>query len=77
MAAVPPFVAKKLVESLQTDLRTLSTDCKRKYPPVKEVGLDLVRQINIDNKNFKLIFYNFFYCIIGNVNIIHYMLFEF
>lgn len=37
MAAVPPSVAKKLVDSLQTDLRTLSADCKRKYPPVKEV----------------------------------------
>ena len=30
-------VTKKLIENLQTDLRTLSIDCKRKYPPVKEV----------------------------------------
>ena len=39
MAVVPPTVAKKLVDSLQTDLRTLSADCRRKYPPVKEVRL--------------------------------------
>ncbi|KAI0207165.1 MON2-like protein [Lamellibrachia satsuma] len=48
MAAVPPSVAKKLVDSLQTDLRTLSADCKRKYPPVKEAseaGLLKIRQI--------------------------------
>jgi len=30
-------VAKKLMENLQTDLRTLSSECKRKYPSVKEV----------------------------------------
>ena len=31
-------VAKKLVENLNTDLRTLSSECRRKYPPVKEVS---------------------------------------
>ena len=29
---------KKLVDNLQTDLRSLSSDCKRKYPPVKEAA---------------------------------------
>lgn len=40
MAASPGFaVAKKLVENLQTDLRSLSSECRRKYPPVKEVRI--------------------------------------
>lgn len=30
-------VTKKLIENLQSDLRQLSSDTKRKYPPVKEV----------------------------------------
>ena len=30
-------VTKKLLDNLQTDLRQLSSDCKRKFPPVKEV----------------------------------------
>ena len=33
-----PEIARKLVENLQSDLRTLSNECKRKYPPVKEVS---------------------------------------
>ena len=36
-----PAVCKKLVDNLQTDLRTLSADSKRKYPPVKEVCFKL------------------------------------
>ena len=31
-------ITKKLIDNLQGDLRQLSSDCKRKYPPVKEVG---------------------------------------
>lgn len=33
-----PAVTKKLIENLQTELRSLSAECKRKYPPVKEVS---------------------------------------
>ncbi|KAK2183612.1 hypothetical protein NP493_305g03033 [Ridgeia piscesae] len=54
MAVVSPTVAKKLVDSLQTDLRTLSADCRRKYPPVKEAseaGLLKLRQITIKSSN--------------------------
>lgn len=32
-----PEVAKKLLDSLQNDLRTISSDSKRKHPEVKEV----------------------------------------
>jgi len=39
MALTGGAVTKKLVENLQADLRTLSAECKRKYPPVKEVTL--------------------------------------
>ncbi|KAH9512973.1 Endocytosis and vacuole integrity protein [Bulinus truncatus] len=31
-----PAVAKKLLDSMQNDLRTLSAECKRKHPEVKE-----------------------------------------
>lgn len=37
MATHTDAVAKKLVENLQSDLRALSSETKRKYPPVKEV----------------------------------------
>lgn len=30
--------ARRLMENLQTDLRALSVECKRKYPPVKEAA---------------------------------------
>lgn len=32
-------VAKKLVENLQTDLRSLSAEAKKKHPNIKEVQL--------------------------------------
>ena len=32
-----PALTKKLLENLQSDLRLLSADCKRKYPNVKDV----------------------------------------
>lgn len=34
-----PAQAKKLLDSMQNDLRTLSAECKRKHPEVKEVGI--------------------------------------
>ena len=34
-----PELAKKLLESIQTDLRTLSAETKRKHPEVKEVNI--------------------------------------
>ena len=36
------MIAKRLVENLQTDLRALSNETKRKYAPVKEVCFVLV-----------------------------------
>lgn len=33
-----PEITKKFAESLQADLRTLSTECRRKYAPVKEAS---------------------------------------
>ena len=47
MAAVSPSHARKLLESLQTDLRALSTDCKRKYPPVKDVCTKRSAKLNL------------------------------
>lgn len=33
-----PEAVKKLLENMQSDLRALSLECKKKFPPVKEVG---------------------------------------
>ena len=38
-AKYPPAMTKKLLENLQSDLRMLSSDCKRKYPHVKDVSI--------------------------------------
>lgn len=32
-----PEAVKKLLENMQSDLRALSLECKKKFPPVKEV----------------------------------------
>ena len=34
-----PEQAKKLLDSMQNDLRTLSAECKRKNPEIKEVSI--------------------------------------
>lgn len=34
-----PEAVKKLLENMQSDLRALSLECKKKFPPVKEVRL--------------------------------------
>uniref|UniRef100_A0A665UBH8 Protein MON2 homolog n=1 Tax=Echeneis naucrates TaxID=173247 RepID=A0A665UBH8_ECHNA len=34
----PPEAVKKLLENMQTDLRSLSMECKKKFPPVKEAA---------------------------------------
>lgn len=34
-----PEAVKKLLENMQGDLRALSLECKKKFPPVKEVSL--------------------------------------
>lgn len=34
-----PEAVKKLLENMQSDLRALSLECKKKFPPVKEVCL--------------------------------------
>lgn len=39
MSTSSPEAVKKLVENMQTDLRSLSMECKKKFPPVKEVSL--------------------------------------
>lgn len=33
-----PEAVKKLLENMQSDLRALSLECKKKFPPVKEVS---------------------------------------
>ena len=50
-ASMPPqgnnaAIAQKLVDNLQTDLRQLSSECKRKYPPVKEVNGYSMRKLH-------------------------------
>nr|XP_060515646.1 protein MON2 homolog [Panthera onca] len=35
-----PEAVKKLLENMQSDLRALSLECKKKFPPVKEVSFD-------------------------------------
>lgn len=32
-----PEALRKLLDNMQTDLRSLSMECKKKFPPVKEV----------------------------------------
>ncbi|XP_033121689.1 protein MON2 homolog isoform X2 [Anneissia japonica] len=54
MATVDVVSAKKLVENLQTDLRALSNEAKKKYPPVKEAaeaGILRIRTVVAKNKN--------------------------
>ncbi|MGH0162008.1 UNVERIFIED_CONTAM: hypothetical protein FKN15_042277 [Acipenser sinensis] len=36
MSTSTPEAVKKLVDNMQTDLRSLSMECKKKFPPVKE-----------------------------------------
>ncbi|XP_038144484.1 protein MON2 homolog isoform X1 [Cyprinodon tularosa] len=38
MSTSSPEAVKKLVENMQTDLRSLSMECKKKFPPVKEAA---------------------------------------
>ena len=33
-----PEAVKKLLENMQSDLRALSLECKKKFPPVKEAA---------------------------------------
>lgn len=39
MTTGSPEAVKKLLESMQGDLRSLSMECRKKFPPVKEVHL--------------------------------------
>lgn len=39
-----PEAVKKLLENMQSDLRALSLECKKKFPPVKEVSSRDVRR---------------------------------
>uniref|UniRef100_A0A3P9HX81 Protein MON2 homolog n=1 Tax=Oryzias latipes TaxID=8090 RepID=A0A3P9HX81_ORYLA len=38
MSTSSPEAVKKLLENVQTDLRSLSMECKKKFPPVKEAA---------------------------------------
>ncbi|KAI4876120.1 hypothetical protein NFI96_023612 [Prochilodus magdalenae] len=38
MSTTSPEAVKKLLENMQTDLRSLSMECKKKFPPVKEAA---------------------------------------
>uniref|UniRef100_A0A673AU92 Protein MON2 homolog n=1 Tax=Sphaeramia orbicularis TaxID=375764 RepID=A0A673AU92_9TELE len=38
MSTSSPEAVKKLLENMQTDLRSLSMECKKKFPPVKEAA---------------------------------------
>ncbi|XP_046890871.1 protein MON2 homolog isoform X2 [Hypomesus transpacificus] len=38
MSTSSPEAIKKLLENMQTDLRSLSMECKKKFPPVKEAA---------------------------------------
>ncbi|XP_072291285.1 protein MON2 homolog isoform X1 [Eucyclogobius newberryi] len=38
MSVSSPEAVKKLLENMQTDLRSLSMECKKKFPPVKEAA---------------------------------------
>uniref|UniRef100_UPI00358F2E5D protein MON2 homolog isoform X2 n=1 Tax=Myxine glutinosa TaxID=7769 RepID=UPI00358F2E5D len=54
MASSSPATVKKLLEQLQGDLRALSMDCKKKYPPVKEAaefGIVKIKTISAKNDN--------------------------
>lgn len=37
MATSSPEAVKKLLDNMQSDLRSLSLECRKKFPPVKEV----------------------------------------
>lgn len=41
MSTSSPEAVKKLLENMQADLRSLSMECKKKFPPVKEVHTHL------------------------------------
>lgn len=47
-----PEAAKRLLDSLQNDLRLLSTESKRKHPEVKEV--DILLRV-IDRNKYKML----------------------
>ena len=47
MSTSSPEAIKKLLENMQTDLRSLSMECKKKFPPVKEVVIWLSDYITI------------------------------
>uniref|UniRef100_A0A4W2BYB0 Mon2/Sec7/BIG1-like dimerisation and cyclophilin-binding domain-containing protein n=1 Tax=Bos indicus x Bos taurus TaxID=30522 RepID=A0A4W2BYB0_BOBOX len=40
----PGRAVKKLLENMQSDLRALSLECKKKFPPVKEVSSGRLRE---------------------------------
>ncbi|XP_037306356.2 protein MON2 homolog isoform X1 [Pungitius pungitius] len=52
MSTSSPEAVKKLLENMQTDLRSLSMECKKKFPPVKEAaesGIVKIKTIAVRN----------------------------
>lgn len=52
MSISSPEAVKKLLENMQTDLRSLSMECKKKFPPVKEAaesGIVKIKTIAVRN----------------------------
>ncbi len=64
MSTSSPEAVKKLLENMQADLRSLSLECKKKFPPVKEVTLHTHTYIYICIYNTLISRVHLFMCII-------------
>uniref|UniRef100_A0A3B3QB26 Protein MON2 homolog n=1 Tax=Paramormyrops kingsleyae TaxID=1676925 RepID=A0A3B3QB26_9TELE len=54
MTTTSPEAVKKLVDNMQADLRLLSMECKKKFPPVKEAaesGIVKIKTVVVRNTN--------------------------
>ncbi|XP_034031912.1 protein MON2 homolog isoform X4 [Thalassophryne amazonica] len=57
MSPNSPEAVKKLVDNMQTDLRSLSMECKKKFPPVKEAAESgIVKIKTIAGRNSDILF---------------------
>uniref|UniRef100_A0A2K5C791 MON2 homolog, regulator of endosome-to-Golgi trafficking n=1 Tax=Aotus nancymaae TaxID=37293 RepID=A0A2K5C791_AOTNA len=56
-----PEAVKKLLENMQSDLRALSLECKKKFPPVKEAAESgIIKVKTIAARNTEILAGNFF-----------------
>uniref|UniRef100_A0A8C9FL20 MON2 homolog, regulator of endosome-to-Golgi trafficking n=1 Tax=Pavo cristatus TaxID=9049 RepID=A0A8C9FL20_PAVCR len=53
-----PEAVKKLLENMQGDLRGLSLECRKKFPPVKEVRSGRAKLKLISSPSSKIPFIN-------------------